>query len=72
MIYSHHAYLCAEHVSSLRGRVAEMREPPLGLEQIPIRNLEIFFDEIQSAPERLPLVLGVYSIAIPALQKALT
>ena len=72
MIYSHHAYLCAEHVSSLRGRVAEMREPPLGLEQIPDPNLEIFFDELQSAPERLAMVLGVYSIAIPALQKALT
>ncbi|MFO0952277.1 MAG: hypothetical protein U0835_14230, partial [Isosphaeraceae bacterium] len=24
--FSHHAYLCAEHVEAVRGRVAEMRE----------------------------------------------
>src|SRR5262245_53333567 len=34
-IFSHHAYLCAEHVTALRQRVAEMREPPLGLEDVP-------------------------------------
>src|SRR5947209_11311186 len=30
--FSLHSYLCAEHVKALRSRVAEMREPPLGLE----------------------------------------
>jgi hypothetical protein len=71
MIFSHQAYLCAEHVSALRGRVAEMREPPLGLDQVPDPNLEIFFDELLSAPEKLTLALGVYAKAIPALQEAL-
>src|SRR5438067_1997115 len=33
--FSHHAYLCAEHVQALRTRIAEMREPPLGLEDVP-------------------------------------
>ena len=33
--FSHHAYLCAEHVEALRTRVGEMREPPLGLEAVP-------------------------------------
>src|SRR6266576_5731755 len=33
--FSHHAYLCAEHVTALRERVSEMREPPLGLEDVP-------------------------------------
>src|SRR5580692_13207080 len=33
--FSHQAYLCAEHVQALRARVSEMREPPLGLEQVP-------------------------------------
>src|SRR5262245_52456099 len=33
--FSHHAYLCAEHATALRWRVAEMREPPLGLEDVP-------------------------------------
>src|ERR1700693_3913376 len=48
--FSHHAYLCAEHVAALRDRVAEMREPPLGLEETPDDNLAIFFDEILAAP----------------------
>src|SRR3954462_3277934 len=43
MAFSLHAHLCAEHVTSLRKRVGEMREPPLGLEAVPDSNLEIFF-----------------------------
>src|SRR5271165_5743025 len=33
--FSHHSYLCAEHVEALRNRVGELREPPLGLETVP-------------------------------------
>src|SRR5438105_15257413 len=44
--FSHHSYLCAEHVQALQTRVGEMREPPLGLEAIPDPALEIYFDEI--------------------------
>src|SRR5262245_50408620 len=44
--FSHHSYLCSEHVSVLRNRVAEMREPPLGLEVVPHSALQVFFDEI--------------------------
>ena len=33
--FSLHAYLCSEHVLALRTRVGEMREPPLGLEEVP-------------------------------------
>src|SRR5205809_704256 len=47
--FSHHAYLCAEHVMDLRTRVGEMREPPLGLEEIPHPALDVFFDEILAA-----------------------
>jgi hypothetical protein len=71
MAYSYHAYLCSEHVSALRARVAEMREPPLGLEKVPDPNLEIFFDEILAAPGSAGLVIGVYGKAVPALQEAL-
>src|SRR5687768_18474775 len=39
--FAHHAYLCSEHVAALRERVAEMREPPLGLEAVPDPHLEI-------------------------------
>src|SRR5437762_11819736 len=44
--FSLHAYLCAEHVEAIRGRVGEMREPPLGLETVPQPALEQFFDEV--------------------------
>src|SRR5438105_11170967 len=50
MAFSLHAHYCAEHVSALRKRVGEMREPPLGLEAVPDENLAIFFDEILGAP----------------------
>src|SRR5204862_5478612 len=69
--FSHHAYLCAEHVHAIRNRVAEMREPPLGLEQVPHEGLQIVFDEILAAPRTALLLLGVYEKALPALDRAL-
>ena len=69
--FSLHAHICAEHTSALRKRVAEMREPPLGLEEIPHPSLEIAFDEILAAPGTELLVLGLYRKALPALKAAL-
>jgi hypothetical protein len=69
--FSHHAYLCAEHVQALRTRVGEMREPPLGLEVVPDPTLDIFFDEILAAPTTAALLLGLYEKALPALDAAL-
>lgn len=69
--FSLHAHYCAEHVTAFRKRVGEMREPPLGLDQIPDPKLEIFFDEILSAPTTEELLLGIYHKAIPALIEAL-
>jgi hypothetical protein len=71
MAFSLHAHLCAEHTAAIRKRVGEMREPPLGLEAVPNRNLEIFFDEILAAPTTEELVLGIYEKALPALKVAL-
>src|SRR6266568_3829776 len=71
MGFSMHAHLCAEHVTALRRRVGEMREPPLGLEIVPDTHLEIFFDEILAAPTTEELVLGLYQKALPALKAAL-
>src|SRR5688500_18265417 len=65
--FSLHAHYSAEHVTELRKRVGEMREPPLGLEIVPDANLEIFFDEILSAPSTEALLLGLYEKAVPAL-----
>jgi hypothetical protein len=69
--FSHHAYLCAEHASALRTRVAEMREPPLGLDEVPHAALEQFFDEILGAPDARGLVAGLYGRALPAVSAAI-
>src|SRR5262245_61974853 len=69
--FSHHAYLCAEHVDALRTRVGEMREPPLGLEEVPHPALEMFFDELLAAPTTVELLNGVYGMALPTLDKAI-
>jgi hypothetical protein len=71
MAFSLHAHYCAEHAAALRARVAEMREPPLGLDVAPDASLEAFFDEIQAAPDSEALLFGVYGVAVPALRRAL-
>jgi hypothetical protein len=71
MGFSLHAHYCAEHVAALRKRVGEMREPPLGLEEVPHAALELFCDEILAAPSTEGLLLGVYEKALPALKAAL-
>ena len=48
-----------------------MREPPLGLEVVPDPALEIFFDEILAAPTTGELLVGLYEMALPALDAAL-
>jgi hypothetical protein len=65
--FSYHAYLAAEHTAALRERVGEMREPPLGLEDIPHPGLAYVMDEILAAPTTESLLLGIYEIVIPAL-----
>jgi hypothetical protein len=71
MAWSHHSYLCAEHVTAFRTRVAEMREPPLGLDATPDEALAIFFDEILAAPTTQELLVAVYEKAFPALKSAI-
>lgn len=67
MTFSLHSHLCAEHVASLRKRVGEMREPPLGLDAVPCAELETFFDEIRNTPQTDERIMGIYAKAIPAL-----
>jgi hypothetical protein len=69
--FAHHAYLCAEHVTALRTRIAEMREPPLGLEDVPHPALEAYFDEILAAPTTRELLAGIYAHAVGALLVAI-
>lgn len=71
MVFSHHAYLCSENVKLLRDRVAEMRQPPLGLDKVPHEDLKSFFDEIQNAPETHQVISGLYETALPLLEEAM-
>lgn len=68
--FSYHAYLCAEQVTNIRKRVGEMRQPPLGLEEVPHPALERYFDEILAAPDTAQLVMGLYGETIPAVLNA--
>jgi hypothetical protein len=69
--FSYHAYLSAEHAQALRKRVGEMREPPLGLEDVPHPGLAYVFDEILAAPTTEALVLGIYEVVLPAISSAI-
>jgi hypothetical protein len=71
MGFSLHAHYCAEHAAAWRQRVGEMRVPPLGLDAAPSAPLDVFFDEIASAPDTAALLVGLYGHAVPALQAAL-
>lgn len=71
MGFSLHAHYCAEHAAAWRKRVAEMREPPLGLDAVPDAALDALFDEILHAPDTVSLLLGIYGHALPALREAL-
>jgi len=48
-----------------------MREPPLGLDAVPHPGLERLFDEILAAPTTALLLLGLYEVALPAVDAAL-
>lgn len=71
MGFSLHAHYCAEHAAALRARVAEMREPPLGLDHVPDAALDLFFDEVLAASDTAGLLSGIYGQAIPAVVGAL-
>jgi hypothetical protein len=70
--FAHHAYLCAEHATALRTRIGEMREPPLGLDEVPHPALEVLFDEILACPTTDELLVGVYGIPLRYLYQALS
>src|SRR5262245_47619885 len=65
--FAYHAYLCAEPATAIRQRVAEMREPPLGLEVVPHEAMKVLFDEIECARTTEEFISGAYLIAVSDL-----
>jgi hypothetical protein len=65
-----HLWLDAEHCGGLRARVAEMREPPLHLDDAPDEPLRAALEELLRAGDTAELVTGVYGVVRPALVHA--
>jgi len=68
--FSLHSYLCSEHVAALRDRVAEMREPPLGLDVVPDIIWRCF--SMRFSPRRRRRnCRRLYEKALPALREGM-
>ncbi len=68
-LFGHHAYLLSAQVDRIRGRVAEMREPPLGLERIPDPALAWVMDEVASCRATMPTIHAIYSLVLPYVMR---
>ncbi|GIX00825.1 MAG: hypothetical protein KatS3mg111_4157 [Pirellulaceae bacterium] len=64
MAYSYHAYLLSEQIQLIRARVAEMREPPLGLDKVPHPVLEQLMDQVRDCPAAIHLFAGGYDVVL--------
>jgi uncharacterized ferritin-like protein (DUF455 family) len=62
-----HVYLDSEHVSALRTRVSEMRNPPPRMDVCPAPALQAFVDELLTAGDTLEKVVGLYGVLKPKL-----
>lgn len=69
--FSLHMWLDAEHATAIRARIAEMREPPLQLDDVPDERLEALFEELIRARGTAELIAGVYVETRAALAAAL-
>ena len=65
-----HLYLDGEHSHALRERVAELRRPPLYLDEAPDDRLRALMDEAIRAENTAELLAGVYGVVRPALLAA--
>ncbi len=65
-----HLYLDGEHSQALRDRVAELRRPPLYLDEAPDDKLQALMDEAIRAKNTTELLTGVFGVLRPALLAA--
>ncbi len=65
-----HLYLDAEHSQAFRQRVAELRRPPLYLDQSPDDKLEAFLNEAIRAGNSVEVIAGIFGVVRPALLEA--
>ncbi len=65
-----HLSLAAEHVSMLRRRIGELRNPVPRLDVTPDAALDQFFDELLTTTKTLEKITGLYGVLKPALLAA--
>ena len=65
-----HLYLDGEHSQAMRERVAELRRPPLFLDEAPDDTLAALMEEAIRARNTVELLAGVYGVLRPALLAA--
>ncbi len=65
-----HGWLAAQHASWMYARIAELREPPPGMHNIPDPRLEAAFDEAATARSSIDRVSVLYGVVRPALAAA--
>jgi hypothetical protein len=66
-----HLWLDAEHSAAIRARVAEMREPPHHLDDVPDGRLEAALEEVLRAGDAAELLAGIYGAVRPAIVAAI-
>ncbi len=66
-----HLWLDAEHSAAIRARVAEMREPPHHLDDVPDVRLEAALEEVLRAGDAAELLAGIYGAVRPAIVAAI-
>lgn len=65
-----HGWLAAQHASWIYARIAELREPPPGMHDIPDARLESVFDEAATASTSLDRMSVLYGVLRPAFADA--
>ena len=65
-----HGWLAAQHASWIYGRIAELREPPPGMHDIPDARLEAVYDEAGTARSSGDRISVLYAVLRPAFASA--
>jgi hypothetical protein len=66
-----HGWITAQHTDWLYARIAELREPPPAMHDVPDERLELAFDEAQACPNSRDRVSVLYGVLRPALDEAI-
>lgn len=66
-----HGWITAQHADWLYARIAELREPPPAMHDVPDERLELAFDEAQACANSRDRVSVLYGVLRPALEEAI-